>query len=103
MMSKIFGSVCKHMDGIAFLVACLFIGLLFSSNTDLKNELQSTIKAQNVQIDELTRELKARNESLVKREKKLQKLDESIQLLEKTIASQNEAIGLLTVDLKKRK
>lgn len=101
-MNKILGSVCKHMDGIAFIVVCLFIGLLFNSNTDLKNELQSTIKAQNVQIVELKKALKARNESLVKREKKLQKLDESIQLLEKTIASQNEAIELLAVDLKKK-
>lgn len=101
-MSKIFGSVCKHMDGIAFLVACLFIGLLFSSNSDLKRELQSTISAQNVQIDDLSRELKKRNERLLKRDQQLQKLDDSIQLLKTTIANQDEAMQLLAAELKKK-
>ena len=102
MMSKIFGSVCKHMDGIAFIVACLFIGLLFNSNTDLKDELQSTIKAQNVQIDNLSIELKKRNERLLKRDQQLQKLDDSIQLLKVTIARQDEAMQLLSAELKKK-
>ena len=37
-MSKKLGSVCKHIDELVILVAFLFIGLLFSSNSDLKRE-----------------------------------------------------------------
>lgn len=102
-MSKIVNGICKHMDGIAFIVACLFIASLFGSNSDLKHELQTVIKAQSAQIEELKHELKVSNESLLKREKQLQKLDNNIQLLKTTVTSQNEAIQILTVELKKRK
>ncbi len=101
-MSKKLGSICKHIDELVILVAFLFIGLLFSSNSDLKRELQSTISAQNVQIDDLSRELKKRNERLLKRDQQLQKLDDSIQLLKTTIASQDEAMQLLAAELKKK-
>lgn len=93
-MSKILGSACKHMDGIAFIIACLFIGLLFSSNADLKREL-------NLEIRALKNELNEANEIAVSRLERLRKLDETLELMKDTVSTQNEAITTLTADVRK--
>lgn len=87
---------------VDLIVFALILRLRNYRYTDLKNELQSTIKAQNVQIDNLSIELKKRNERLLKRDQQLQKLDDSIQLLKVTIARQDEAMQLLSAELKKK-
>lgn len=97
MKIKLLETLCKHVDGIAGVVAIIFMVLLSNSNTNL----QRVIDVQSEQIKALTLELKASNEVSSQRLYQLMKVDENIDILKSTVIAQNEAITMLTEDVRK--
>lgn len=99
-MKNLVSNFCKHIDGIAFFIACFFCYQLIETNREMQLDFKHSSEMQHQKIEILATELKASNDISLQRLNDLTMMRQDMAFLRSTIVNQNNALIKISNDQK---